>query len=352
MNITKLKDLLELVALSKTSFITKNYPVAPVGAKGTFGGTLVAQSLLSSLNTVPKDFIPISLHCYFIYSGNPNEMIQYDVKNLRNGRNFIHKRVDAYQFNKLIFSSMILFSRDKNPKTTIEHRNDGDNDDDKVKYHKTVSRRVTDKRQFQKASELFRKDILNNEINLKKFQRLNQRFNDPIYLKKVHESFETHPLEYKFPLDIFKPDRKEYSKYLEYFVRVREDSIKIPPSPNLHVQDHPEDEPITPENDPRYNYVAFAYLSDSYLLLTLPYFHGLPMYSHTFSVSLDHTIYFHHLPKVNDWLRLQLHNIRSVSDRHLIQCEHYDAQSGQIVASVSQEGLVVYPPVSHIKARL
>lgn len=348
MTITKLRDLLELVALSGTRFITKNYPIAPVGAKGTFGGTLVAQSLLSSLNTVPKNFVPTSLHCYFISGGNPNEMIQYDVKSLRQGRNFIHKQVDAYQFDKLIFSSMILFSKDKNPKTTIDH---GD-DDDNIKYHKTIGYNVDDKSQFERASELFKKDILDNEINLKRFQRLNQKFNDPTYLKKVHESFQTHPLDYKFPLDIFRPDRKEYSKFLEYFVRVRRDSITIPSSPDPHMKDRQGNELITPENDPRYNYVAFAYLSDSYLLLTLPYFHGLPMYSHTFSVSLDHTIYFHHLPKVNDWLRLQLHNIRSMSDRHLIQCEHYDAQSGQIMASVSQEGLVVYPPVSHIKARL
>lgn len=349
MSITKLKDLLELVALSETRFITKNYPIAPVGAKGTFGGTLVAQSLLSSLNTVPKDFIPISLHCYFIYGGNPNEMIQYDVKSLRQGRNFIHKQINAYQFDKLIFSSMILFSKDKNQKKTINYVDDNDDD---VKYHKTISPNVNDKCQFERASELFKKDILDNENNLKRFQRLNQRFNDLTYLKKVHESFQTHPLDYRFPVDIFKPDRKEYSKFLEYFVRVRRDSITILSSSDLQVKNHPESKLITPENDPRYNYVAFAYLSDSYLLLTLPYFHGLPMYSHTFSVSLDHTIYFHHFPKVNDWLRLQLHNIRSISGRHLIQCEHYDAQSGQIVASVSQEGLVIYPPVSHIKARL
>lgn len=345
MNITKLSDILELVALSRTRFVTKNYPLAPVGAKGTFGGTLVAQSLLASLNTVPKNFIPISLHCYFISGGNPDEMIQYDVKSLRQGRNFIHKQINAYQFNKLIFSSIVLFSKDRESELNT-------NNGDELNYHKTVSCNVADKNEFERASKLFKKDILDNETNLRKFQRSNQKFNDPVYLKKVYESFQTHPLDYRFPLDIFKPDRKEYSKFLEYFVRIRKDSITIPSSTNLTINDHPNNELITPENDSRYNYVAFAYLSDSYLLLTLPYFYGLPMYSHRFSVSLDYTIYFHNLPKVNDWLRVQLHNIRSMSNRHLIQCEHYDAQSGEIVASISQEGLVIYPPVSQIKARL
>ncbi|CAL9731452.1 peroxisomal acyl-coenzyme A thioester hydrolase 1 [Monosporozyma unispora] len=345
-NIAKLEQLLELTALSSSRFITKYYPLAPVGARGTFGGTLAAQSLLASLNTVPRNFIPTSLHCYFISSGNPKEMIEYEVKSLRQGQNFIHKQINAYQFNKLIFSSMVLFSKDKR-NSSIKDTKLNDN----VEFHKSVGSGVEDKSRFRPAGELFKQDIMDNKVNLEKFQRLKSRFEDKEYLKQVHDSFETQPLDYRFPLDIFKTERTAKSKLLEYFVRVREDSIKTITEPDKRNLENPHTL-ISPSNDPRYNYVTFAYLSDSYLLLTLPYFHGLPMYSHTFSVSLDHTIYFHNLPKANDWLRLQLHNIRSMSDRHLIQCEHYDVATGQIVASVSQEGLVAYPPVSQIKARL
>lgn len=340
MNVAKLDKLLELVALSSTKFVTKYYPLAPVGGKGTFGGTLVAQSLLASLNTVPRDFIPTSLHCYFISSGNPKEMIHYDVKSLRQGQNFIHKQIDAYQFDKLIFSSMVLFSKQKQTETH-----------DTVKFHKSLECDINDKSKFKEASALFKEDIINNEVNLKKFQKLKPRFKDMGYVNQVYESFGDQPLDYRFPLDIFKPDKNTRSKLLEYFVRVRKDSIATISDPLANTE-RTDDTLITPANDPRYNYVTFAYLSDSYLLLTLPYFHGLPMYSHKFSVSLDHTIYFHHLPRANDWLKLQLHNIRSMSDRHLIECEHYDINTGQIVASVSQEGLVVYPPVSEIKAKL
>lgn len=347
-NIAKLEQLLELVPLSASRFITKYYPLAPVGARGTFGGTLVAQSLLASLNTVPRNFIPTSLHCYFISSGNPKEMIEYDVESLRQGQNFIHKKINAYQFDKLIFSSMVLFSKDKTQET-IKDRESSDN----VEYHKSVHSSPEDKTKFKPAGELFKQDIMDNGANLKKFQRLKSRFEDMDYLKEVHDSFETQCLDYRFPLDIFKTERKTNSKLLEYFVRVRKESITTITEPNEKTKELKDSKSlITPSNDPRYNYVTFAYLSDSYLLLTLPYFHGLPMYSHTFSVSLDHTIYFHNLPKANSWLRLQLHNNRSMSDRHLIQCEHYDATTGQIVASVSQEGLVAYPPVSQIKARL
>lgn len=347
MNIAKLEKLLELVAISGNKFITKYHPLAPVGGRGTFGGTLVAQSLLASLNTVPRNFIPTSLHCYFISSGDPKEMIQYDVLSLRQGQNFIHKQINAYQFDRLIFSSMVLFSKER--KDNIQDKSV----DDKINYHKFVEC-VEDKTKFRQAADLFKEDIIDDVGNLTKFRTLNPRFKDNAYLEQVHQSFQCQPLDYRFPLDIFKLDRGTTdSKFLEYFVRVRKDSLTTTTEPHeTFLATEPGDTLITPQNDPRYNYVTFAYLSDSYLLLTLPYFHGLPMYSHTFSVSLDHSIYFHHLPQANEWLRLQLHNVRSMSDRHVIQCEHFDVTTGQIVASVSQEGLVVYPPVSQIKAHL
>ena len=53
-----------------------------VGSKGTFGGTLVSQSLLASLHTVPLNFFPTSLHSYFIKGGDPRAKITYHVQNL------------------------------------------------------------------------------------------------------------------------------------------------------------------------------------------------------------------------------------------------------------------------------
>ena len=99
---------------------------------------------------------------------------------------------------------------------------------------------------------------------------------------------------------------------------------------------------VMPRSDPRWAYVELAYLSDSYLLLALPRLAGLPMYSHTFSVSLDHCIHFHHLPRVHDNVYVELSSARSHSDRHLVQAEYYDGKTGEIVASVSQEGLAAY----------
>lgn len=325
-----LEKILELTRVSATRFVTTALPAAPVGSRGTFGGTLVAQSLLASLHTVPADFVPTSLHCYFVSGGDPSRKIAYEVQDLRHGRNFIHKHVKAYQSKRLVFTSAILYAKDKK-------------DHDSLHYLKAIKKTEMPKfGEFEDAAELFESQVVENG-NLERYAHLQSGFKDAGVAEKHIDSFKNSPIEYRFPKDIF------YSHHstglLEKFARIKT-PITVEKS-----HEHELSRTITPENDPRYNYVAFAYLSDSYFLLTVPYFHRLPMYSHKFSVSLDHCIHFHQLPKVNDWMYLQVRNPRSYWDKHLLQGEYFSAESGEILASVSQEGLIVYDSEAEIKAK-
>ncbi|QLL33595.1 hypothetical protein HG536_0E05060 [Torulaspora globosa] len=326
---TSLEKILELSRVSASKFVTKALPAAPVGSRGTFGGTLVAQSLLASLHTVPQDFVPSSLHCYFISGGDPSKMIAYDVQDLRHGRNFIHKQVRAYQSKRLVFSTNILYSREKKEHDSLHHL-------------KTVE--LKDKPEaFEDGGELFKAKVAGNG-NAERYARLSVGLKEIDRLQKHIEAFKYGPIEYRFPHDMFYS--RKHADMLEQFVRIRNEVT--------FGEERPDSDyslTITPRNDARYNYVAFAYLSDSYLLLTVPYFHRLPMYSHKFSVSLDHCIHFHQLPKVNDWIYLQINNPRSFWDKHFLQGEYFSASSGEIVASVSQEGLVVYDSEETIRAK-
>ncbi|CCC69752.1 hypothetical protein NCAS_0D01710 [Naumovozyma castellii] len=335
-NHASLESLLELVPQTATKFITKNLPAAPVGSRGTFGGTLVAQSLLASLYTVPTNFVPTSLRCYFINGGDPTNMITYQVEKLRDGRNFIHRQIRAYQHNKLIFQSMILFSNQRNSNDAHDSLHHLAHLDNLTPLPPTET--------HQDAASLYTEKIIKNG-NLQRYAHLSERFLDTEHLQRQIDTFETGPMEYQFPKDIFYTQNKQ--EMLKYYVRIRQ--------PIIQTQDDAavasETKLITPETDARYNYVAFAYLSDSYLLLTLPYFHELPLYSHNFSVSLDHTVYFHQLPAVNDWIFLRVKSVRSHWDKHLVQGEYYDTRSGDIVASVSQEGLVSYDSEEAIRAK-
>lgn len=322
-----LEKILELSRVSASKFVTKALPAAPAGSRGTFGGTLVAQSLLASLHTVPHDFIPSSLHGYFVSGGDPSKMIAYDVQELRQGRNFIHKQVRAYQSKRLVFATSILYAREKK-------------DHDSLHHLKTVELKDGPEA-FEDGGELFKAKVVGN---LERYGRLSEGFKDMERLQKHIEAFEYGPVEYRFRHDMFYSEK--HADTLEQFVRVRNEVTVEKQRP-----DRDYSFTITPQNDPRYNYVAFAYLSDSYFLLTVPYFHRLPMYSHKFSVSLDHCIHFHQLPRVNEWIYLQIQNPRSFWDKHFLQGEYFSASSGEIVASVSQEGLVVYDSEETIRAK-
>ncbi|SMN20778.1 similar to Saccharomyces cerevisiae YJR019C TES1 Peroxisomal acyl-CoA thioesterase likely to be involved in fatty acid oxidation rather than fatty acid synthesis [Maudiozyma saulgeensis] len=339
--VSKLEKLLDLSRLTPTKFITRNLPVAPVGSKSTFGGTLVAQSLLASMNTVPRNFIPSSLHCYFISGGHPEQMITYDVESLREGRNFIHKEVRAYQDQKLIFQSMILFA---------SGRNDSDDNNGTTLTHlKTID--LPDKNQYTYAADLFQEAVADNESKTRMFKELPivQGRGGITHINKVYNSFKTQPMEYYFPKNFFHAEEETRNNSVNYYVKIRKESVETLTANNSY---HDENDLISPHNDERYNYAAFAYLSDSYLLLALPYFSNMPLYSHKFSVSLDHSIHFHQLPKVNDLIYLNIENSRSADHRHLMQGEYFDSNTGKILASVSQEGLVIYEFIKQLQAKL
>lgn len=231
---------MELVPLSPTSFVTKYLPAAPVGSKGTFGGTLVSQSLLASLHTVPLNFFPTSLHSYFIKGGDPRTKITYHVQNLRNGRNFIHKQVSAYQHDKLIFTSMILFAVQRSK----EH--------DSLQHWETIpglQGKQPDPHRYEEATSLFQKEVLDPQ-KLSRYASLSDRFQDATSMSKYVDAFQYGVMEYQFPKDMFYSAR--HTDELDYFVKVRPPITTVEHAgdeSSLH-KHHPYRIPksITPEN--------------------------------------------------------------------------------------------------------
>lgn len=74
-----------------------------------YGGQVVAQSLLAATRTVDAEFLPHSLHAYFIRGGNPDEPIRYEVSRLRNGRSFCTRSVVARQSSGVILNLSCSF---------------------------------------------------------------------------------------------------------------------------------------------------------------------------------------------------------------------------------------------------
>lgn len=76
---------------------------------GLYGGQIVAQSLRAAGLTVEPQFLPHSLHAYFIRPGDHTEPIRFEVDRLRNGRSFVTRRVVARQSIGAIFNLAASF---------------------------------------------------------------------------------------------------------------------------------------------------------------------------------------------------------------------------------------------------
>lgn len=84
----------------------------PPGARGIYGGAVIAQCLAAAQRTVPKDFYVHSMHCYFVLNGNADIPIIYHVEHVREGRSFATRTVQARQRGAPIFTTTLSFMRE------------------------------------------------------------------------------------------------------------------------------------------------------------------------------------------------------------------------------------------------
>ncbi|KAI9741731.1 MAG: hypothetical protein M1834_000117 [Cirrosporium novae-zelandiae] len=94
----------------------------PPGARGIYGGAVIAQCLSAAQRTVPDNFTVHSMHCYFVLAGNSEIPIVYHVEHVREGRSFATRTVQARQKGQPIFTTTMSFVREGSggPKT-VEH---------------------------------------------------------------------------------------------------------------------------------------------------------------------------------------------------------------------------------------
>ncbi|GAB2483543.1 acyl-CoA thioesterase [Jatrophihabitans fulvus] len=77
--------------------------------EGLYGGQVMAQALRAASLTVRAEYLPHSLHAYFVRPGNPLEPVVYRVQRDRDGRSYAARRVVALQFGKTLFSMSCSF---------------------------------------------------------------------------------------------------------------------------------------------------------------------------------------------------------------------------------------------------
>lgn len=241
-----------------------------------FGGLVLAQSVMAAGRTTDRGGIH-SLHAYFLRAGKPVEPIDYMVERIREGRNFLTRRVTAIQGGHTIFEASVSFTT---PEEGISHQ---------------VSMPPAPPPEAQKSWW----ETINMPPIPERMRR--RRFNNPI--------------------DIRAGASDAYLKGPEGL-------------PRRMVWAKPTG--ILPE-DPLIHAAAMAYTSDSGMVATVAHAYGLWMPGGA-TASLDHAMWWHRPPKFDDWLLYvtdspAAHNARGLTWGHMFN------QQGTLVASVAQEGL-------------
>ena len=247
-----------------------------------FGGQVLAQALRAASATV-RGRHAHSVHAYFMRAGNAALPVLYEVDRIRDGRSFTTRRVVAIQEGRAIFSLSGSFQIQEEG---FEHAASMPN--------------------VPPPSEL--------EDDLTVVKALAERHPNLSPMAGHPRPFETRSV---FPpgSDAWKKNRFWNPVWIRFAADV-------------------------PENDPVLSRCLLAYASDMGLVSTAVLPHAEQVARDRFQMaSLDHALWIHRPVRLDGWLLLHKHTSSAEGARGMVHAAFYD-ESGMLLASVSQEGLV------------
>jgi acyl-CoA thioesterase II len=252
----------------------------------TFGGQLMAQSFVASTRTLARDDLPPSaLSVHFINGGDTAKDIEFRVVRLRDERRFANRRVDAVQDGVLLSSAMISYMSGG---AGLEHA--------------VAPPDVAEPHTVPPLGEL----LVGYEKTVPHFvnalQPIEWRYtNDPAWVMR---------------------DKGERLPHNRVWVKA---GGTLPDDRVLHT-------------------ATMIYSSDTTVLDSVITRHGLSWgFDRIFAASANHSVWFHRPIDFNDWLLYSTSSPVAADSRGL-GTGHFFDPSGQLVATVVQEGVLKYFP--------
>ncbi|AHG42808.1 acyl-CoA thioesterase II [Pseudomonas syringae] len=278
-----LDDLVELLTLEAIEENLFRGRSQDLGFRQLFGGQVLGQSLSAASQTVEDTRHVHSLHGYFLRPGDAGLPVVYQVDRVRDGGSFSTRRVTAIQKGKPIFTCSASFQYDEEG---FEHQ--------------------------ATMPQIVGPENLPSELEL-----LTSRAH--LIPEAAHDKFlRPKPIQFR-PVtaeDPYDPKPGEPVKYVWF----RADG-SLPDIQALH----------------RY---MLAYASDFNLLTTSLRPHGKTVWQRDMQVaSLDHSLWFHNDLRTDDWLLYAMDSPWAGNSRGFSRGSVFN-RAGQLVASVSQEGLI------------
>jgi acyl-CoA thioesterase-2 len=254
----------------------------------TFGGQLMAQSFVAASRTLSGDNLPPSaLSVHFINGGDTAKDIEFHVTRLREERRFANRRVDAVQDGILLSSALISYMSGG---PGLEHGVDPP--------------QVAPPHTHPPLGELLRgyEKVVPHFVNA--LQPIEWRFtNDPSWVMRE------------------KGERLPHNRVWMKAMGV------VPEDPVLHT-------------------ATMLFSSDTTVLDSAITTHGLSWgFDRIFAASANHSVWFHRQVNFNDWVLYSTSSPVAADSRGLGTGHFFDG-SGQIIATVAQEGVLLYFPGS------
>ncbi|EPO6478796.1 acyl-CoA thioesterase II [Acinetobacter baumannii] len=277
------QELVELLTLEKLEENIYRGISRNLVGKRVFGGQVLGQALRAASYTTDRP--AHSLHAYFLYGGDINAPIIYEVDRLRDGKSFVSRQVRAIQHGRVIFSAMVSFA---NPEEGLNYQHP------EPDYPAPEA--------LKSESEL-KEGILN-------FVPENVRAS---FMRERH--VEIRPID---PVNPFQPQPE--APFNAHYIRTHDRIPKQLDDISLHQ-------------------AIVAFYSDFTLMTTALRPHGLSYISPSLQcASIDHAIYFYRPLRADEWMLYDMEATVSAASRGLNFGRMW--QNGQLVCSTVQEGLM------------
>jgi len=278
-----LQQLLDLLTLETIEQGIYRGQSQDLGFRALFGGQVMGQALSAAQETVSEERFVHSLHSYFLRPGDATKPVVYEVENIRDGKSFSTRRVQAIQNGKAIFYLTASFQHEE---LGIEHQ-------DKMP---TVKRPEQCQSLLQFITE--------------------------------HQQLLPEPLKQKFLAE--KPIEIRPVEQYNWF-----QPEAMPPVCHMWIKANGE----LPDHLGIHRYML-AYTSDYHFLPTALLPHGLSHFNANLQIAtIDHAMWFHRPFRFDDWLLYSITSPSASNGRGLVQGQIFN-QQGQLVASTMQEGVI------------
>lgn len=278
-----LEELLSLLQLEKLEEGLFRGESENLGLPQVYGGQVIGQALSAARYTVAPDRTAHSFHSYFLYPGDPEKAIIYDVETLRDGKSFSTRRVKAVQNGRPIFYLTASYHGDA---PGFEHQN--------------TMPEVLGPEHYVSESALA--------------EQIAHHLPDQVKQIFCGEK----PIEIR-PVTVINPLRPKKAEPKQY--------LWIKANGQL-----PDDQLI-------HQYIL-SYASDWGFLVTALQPHEVSLLTPNFQVAtIDHSMWYHRPFKMDEWLLYAIESPTAGNTRGLVRGEIYN-QQGDLVATAVQEGVM------------